>query len=482
MSTVKSFSSYSAVIKISLIAALGGFLFGYDTAVINGAVNAIASAKTGFGLSPNALGFAVASVLGGAAIGAAFAGIAAAKVGRVRVMIVAAALFCVSAVGSGLSYGLWEFVFWRVVGGVGVGIAAVISPAYIAEVAPAHLRGRLGSLTQLAIAVGLFASFVCNALIAYQAGSPEHDYWLGLTAWRWMLIVEVIPALLYGLMALKLPESPRYLVSKGKVNEALHILAKFTNDQDPKQRVQLIQASLTTSTKLLSDFRAVLSSKTGLVPIVWVALGLAVIAQFSGINIILYYASSLWIAVGFSSALALAVPIGTTTIGILMTLVGMFLIDRIGRKKLLVVGSIGMAVTLIATGLIFFSAIQNETGLVLEGHWAWLALFTAHMFYIFFCGTWGPALWVVLGEIFPNSIRTMGLAVATCGNWIGNVVVTWSFPSMMAAWGLGNTYLFYGICCLFSLVLIVRWIPETNGKQLEDMDLGTNEKATKTEQ
>lgn len=462
-------SRYSSVIQISIIAALGGFLFGYDTAVINGAVSAIASAETGFDLTPGMLGFAVASVLGGAAFGAAFAGIAASRWGRVRIMVIAAILFCLSAIGSGLAVSLIDFVFWRIVGGVGVGIAAVIAPAYIAEVAPAHIRGRLGSLQQLAIAFGLFASFVVNALIAYKAGSAEETFWFGITAWRWMLMAEIVPALLYGLMALRLPESPRYLVVQKREKEALKVLAEYTNDPDPQGRVTLIKKTVSQEDKVVY-FKNVTAKGTLLAPVVWLALALSILSQFSGINIILYYASSLWNAVGFSSGLALIVPIGTTLLGILMTIVGMLFIDKVGRKKLLLIGSVGMAVSLAITGLIFYGAEQTETGLNLTGGMAWAALISAHLFYVFFCGTWGLTLWVVLGEIFPNKMRAAGIGIATFGNWIGNLAVTWSFPPMMASWGLGNTYLFYSVCCLVSIYVVLKYLPETNGMHLEDME------------
>lgn len=463
-------SSHLGVIKIAFAAALGGFLFGYDTAVINGAVEAIQSPQAGFGLTPGELGFAVAIVLGGAAIGSWFAGSFAQRWGRVRVMVCAALLFSISALGSGLAFGFWDFAWWRMVGGIGVGCAAVIAPAYIAEVSPAHLRGRLGSLQQLAIAVGLFASFVINAGIAYLAGSPSDSWWGGLSAWRWMLMAELIPAILYGLIALRLPESPRYLVSTGQQATAVRIMREMGIDPNPQQRVRLIEQTLDQDHP--PSVRDITDRKTLLKPIVWTAIALAFIAQFSGINIILYYASSLWRAVGFSAGLALVVPIGTTLIGIIMTVVGMLLIDRIGRKKLLIIGSIGMAVSLIAVGLIFFRAETVDGQLRLSEQLSWSALILAHVFYIFFCGTWGPALWVLLGEMFPNRLRTSGLAIATFANWIGNVIVTWSFPLMLVGIGLGWTYLFYGACCLLSLLLVTRWIPETLNKELEDMQDG----------
>lgn len=456
------------VIYISTIAALGGFLFGFDTAVISGTIESIRSSEFGFGLSSSELGFAVASVLFGSAIGAWYAGVAAMKFGRVKVMLVGAFLFSISAIGSALAVGLWDFSFWRLVGGLGVGIAAVIAPAYIAEVSPAHLRGRLGSLQQLAIAIGLLASFVSNYILANVKGSPNAPLWGDLLAWRWMLLVELFPAVLYGIMALKLPESPRYLVSKNKLDEAKNVLKKYTGESCPETKLAQIQKSLGNLEDVVA-VKNVLSSKTGFVPVVWVGICFAFVAQFTGINIILYYASSLWSAVGFSQSLSFAVPIGTTIIGVLMTVVGMLYIDKLGRRKLLLVGSIGMGVSLWITGFIFMNAQQGESGLVLSPILSWAALISAHIFYIFFCCTWGPALWVVLGEIFPNKIRTTGLGIATCANWIGNVIVTWTFPPMLQYFGLAPTYLFYGVCCIGSFFMVKYFIPETGNKELEDM-------------
>lgn len=457
-----------AVIYISVIAALGGFLFGFDTAVISGAVDSIKSVEYGFGLTSGELGFAVASVLFGSALGAWYAGVAAMKFGRVRVMLTAAFLFSVSALGSALAGSLWSFVVWRFIGGLGVGIAAVIAPVYIAEVAPAHLRGRLGSLQQLAIAIGLFISFVSNYALSNIAGSPNNELWGGLLAWRWMLLVELFPAVLYGIMALKLPESPRYLVTLGKDKEAADVLTKYVGESKPLEKVKEIRSSLGNLDDVVS-VKNVLSSKTLFLPVVWVGIVIAFISQFTGINIILYYASSLWSAVGFSQSLSFAVPIGTTTIGVIMTVVGMFTIDRVGRRKLLLTGSVGMAIFLWITGFIFLNAEQTENGLLLAQNLAWMALISAHLFYIFFCFTWGPAVWVVLGELFPNRIRTTGLGIATCANWIGNIIVTWTFPPMLESFGLAPTYMFYGVCCAMSFFVVKKFLPETANRELEDM-------------
>lgn len=466
----KQTSTLSAVIYISIIAALGGFLFGFDTAVISGTIESIRSQEFGFGLTSGELGFAVASVLIGSAIGAWYAGLAAMRFGRVKIMLIASAMFSISAVGSACAVGLWDFSLWRLVGGIGVGIAAVIAPAYIAEISPAHLRGRLGSLQQLAIAIGLLVSFISNYILANLESSPNALLWGGLLAWQWMLLIEIFPAVLYGLMALKLPESPRYLVSKNKIAEAKRILIKYSGEKMPDEKILSIQQSLGNLDEIIS-IKNVLSSKTLFIPVVWIGICFAFIAQFTGINIILYYASSLWSAVGFSQSLSFAVPIGTTLVGVLMTIIGMLYIDKIGRRRLLLIGSIGMGISLWITGFIFMNATQEVNGLILSPALSWSAIISAHIFYIFFCCTWGPAIWVVLGEIFPNRIRTTGLGIAVCANWIGNVIVTWTFPPMLEFFGLAPTYLFYGVCCIGSFFMVKWLIPETANQELEDLNI-----------
>ena len=268
------------VVGISIAAALGGFLFGFDTAVINGAVNALASE---FALDAGLTGFSVSSALIGCAVGAWFAGTAANRFGRVPVMIAASILFLVSAIGSGLAFGVWDLIAWRIVGGFGVGAASVIAPAYIAEVSPAKVRGRLGSLQQLAIVSGIFTALLSNAWIADIAGGSAEILWFELPAWRWMFMAEAIPAIIYGMMALRLPESPRFLVARGDVDRASQVLLDFTGETDVNLRIEQIRSSLGREDReSLSDLRG---SALGLRPIVWVGILLSVFQQFVGINL-----------------------------------------------------------------------------------------------------------------------------------------------------------------------------------------------------
>lgn len=254
------------VIAISIAAALGGFLFGFDTAVINGAVDALAGNQSGFDLGAGLKGFAVSSALIGCAVGAWFAGPLANRYGRIPIMVAAAVLFLVSSIGSGLAFSVVDLIIWRIVGGLGVGAASVIAPAYIAEVSPASMRGRLGSLQQLAIVSGIFVALLSDALLAEVAGGAAESLW-GLYAWRWMFIAEAIPAIVYGIMALKLPESPRYLVRKGDIEKASEVLTTVTGTVDVKAKISEITGTIDTEKK--ESLRDLRGNRFGLKPIVW---------------------------------------------------------------------------------------------------------------------------------------------------------------------------------------------------------------------
>ncbi|MDT7742340.1 MAG: transporter, family, sugar:H+ symporter, partial [Actinomycetota bacterium] len=287
-------------ILVSIVAAVGGFLFGFDSSVINGAVDALNS-QFNLTNSPLLSGFAVACALLGSAVGAWFAGPAADRYGRVRIMLIAAALFAISSIGAGLAFAVWDLIVWRILAGVGIGIASVIAPAYNADIAPAHIRGRLGSLQQMAIVLGIFVALLSDALFAGVAGSAANEFWLGLEAWRWMFIVGVIPSVIYAVLALRIPESPRYLVAKGELVKAGEVLASVEGSRSAdsvKHKIDEIADTLRREEKpSLRDLRG---PQLGLKPIVWVGILLSVFQQFVGINVIFYYSTTLWQAVGFS--------------------------------------------------------------------------------------------------------------------------------------------------------------------------------------
>ncbi|UHQ19318.1 sugar porter family MFS transporter [Lysobacter sp. KIS68-7] len=454
------------VVWITAAAALGGFLFGYDTAVINGAVDAMRGA---FGLSAAATGFAVSCALIGSAIGAWYAGPLADKYGRVATMRVAAVLLAISALGAGLAFGVWDLILWRVVGGIGVGVASVIAPTYIAEVSPAHVRGRLGSLQQLAIVLGIFASLLSDAWLANTAGGAAQPLWLGLDAWRWMFLVAVVPALIYGALVFAVPESPRHLAAKGRFDEARRVLRdvlNLRNDAALDAKLAEIRDSLRTEyVPRLSDLRG---PRMGLLPIVWVGILLSVFQQFVGINVIFYYSSTLWHSVGFSESDSFNITVATSVVNVLVTLVAIALVDKVGRKPLLLVGSAGMAVTLGLMAVCFSHAVGTGAQLTLPGMWGITALIAANLYVVAFGLSWGPMVWVLLGEMFPNRIRAIALAVAASAQWMANFAITATFPSL-AEMGLSFAYGLYAAFAVLSFVFVQRAVRETKGMELEAM-------------
>ena len=456
------------IILISCVATIGGFLFGFDSGVINGTVDGLQAA---FDSDSVGTGFNVASMLLGCAIGAFFAGWLADHYGRRNVLIVAAVFFIVSAWGSGIATGSLEFVIYRVLGGFAVGAASVMSPAYISEVSAAQYRGRLATVQQIAIIGGLFAAFLSNYLLAKVAGGSVSPYWLGYEAWRWMFWVEIAPAALFLIALFFIPESPRYLVAKGRHERASTVLQRLYGDDEGRRKLSEIQASLAADhhRPRLSDL---LNSTTRKVrPIVWVGIGLATFQQLVGINVVFYYGAVLWQAVGFSENDALLINVLSGALSIGACLVTVLLIDRIGRKPLLWMGSAGMAVSLAAVVVAFASGSLDAAGkLQLSGAMGVLALVAANVYVVFFNISWGPVMWVMLGEMFPNQIRGSGLAVAGLFQWAANFLVTMTFPMLLAGIGLAATYGLYTLAAVISVFFVLRFVHETRGKELEQME------------
>ncbi|WP_197379705.1 sugar porter family MFS transporter [Mycolicibacterium mengxianglii] len=464
--TDEDFSSGKTAIRIASVAALGGLLFGYDSAVINGAVDSI---QEDFGIGNTELGFAVASALLGAAAGAMTAGRIADKIGRIAVMKIAAVLFLISAFGTGFAHEIWAVVLFRIVGGIGVGVASVIAPAYIAETSPPSIRGRLGSLQQLAIVSGIFLSFVINWLLQWGAGGPNEPLWAGLDAWRWMFLAMALPAVLYGALAFTIPESPRYLVASHKIPEARRVLSTLLGQKNLEITISRIRETLEREDKpSWRDLRRPGKGFFGLYGIVWVGLGLSIFQQFVGINVIFYYSNVLWQAVGFSADESAIYTVITSVINVLTTLIAIALIDKIGRKPLLLIGSTGMAVTLITMSVIFANAtLDAEGNPSLSGASGVIALVAANLFVVAFGMSWGPVVWVLLGEMFPNRIRAAALGLAAAGQWAANWLITVTFPGLREH--LGLAYGFYGLCALLSGIFVWKWVMETKGVSLEDM-------------
>lgn len=462
--TTRRKSSTFYVILIAGAAALGGFLFGFDTAVINGAVGAIATA---FNANSVETGLAVSLALLGSAVGAFYAGKIADRYGRVKAMVASSVLFTISAIGSGLPVGIWDFTFWRVLGGIAVGAASVIAPAYIAECSPSHLRGRLGSLQQLAIVVGIFIALLCDYFIAVSAGSAESPFLFGIAAWRWMFWTEIPPAILYGMSALMIPESPRYLVAQGREPEAANVLTKILGGDVLAKIDEIRQTVLREREPSFSDL---LSRNGGLLRIVWIGIGLSVLQQFVGINVIFYYSSILWQAVGFSEQSSLTITVITGAVNIITTLIAIAFVDKFGRKPLLILGSIGMTLTLGTMASIFGNAPLDAAGNPnLTGSAGTIALIAANLYVFCFGFSWGPVVWVLLGEMFNNKIRAAALSVAAAMQWVANFVISTTFPPILKNFGLGSAYGLYTIAAASSFFFILFFIKETKGIELEDM-------------
>jgi len=454
------------ILFISMIATIGGFLFGFDSGVINGTISGLQKA---FNSASIGTGFNVSSMLLGCAVGAFFAGRLGDIYGRKTILIVSAIFFIVSAAGSGIAGSSFEFVTYRIVGGLAVGAASVMAPAYIAEVAPANLRGALTTIQQVAIISGLFAAFLSNYLLAGAAGASTDTFWMGFEAWRWMFWMELIPAGLFLALLFFIPESPRFLVAAGKTSEATKVLERLMDTENASGKQKEIALSVDNDPNAM-HLRNIFDSTSGkLKPIIWIGIGLAVLQQLVGINVVFYYGAVLWQAAGFSESDALLINVLSGGISIAACLLTIYLIDTIGRKPLLKWGSLGMTVTLGAMVLAFANATADAQGQMNLGNWGLTALVGANAFVFFFNVSWGPVMWVMLSEMFPNSLRGSGLAVAGLAQWFANFLVSMTFPILLASIGLSGAYSLYALSALISAFFVVYFVRETKGIELEDM-------------
>jgi len=464
------------VLFMAFVAAIGGFLFGFDSGVINGTVDAL---QLAFNSDAVGTGFNVASVLIGCMFGAFFAGTLADKYGRKPMMVSAALFFILSALGSGIATSSFEFVIYRLIGGLAVGAASILAPVYISEIAPSKIRGRLATLQQLMIVIGLFSAFMSNYWLVGISGSAEKELWMGFQTWSWMFWAEIVPASIFFVVLIFIPESPRYLVAANKSDRALKVLTSISNAVEAAAKVVDIKSTVREDSKpRLSD---IISKYTGKIhPLVWVGIGLAVLQQFTGINVIFYYGATLWQAAGFTEADALLTNVISGSVNILFTFVAIVLVDKVGRKPLLLVGSLGQAVMLGVLAYLFGTAnVDSANNLILEGNNGTYALIAANAYIAFFAFSWGPVMWVMLGEMFPNQYRGAALAVAGIAQWGSNFTITMTFPIMLRNLGLGVSYGIYALFGFIAYFFVKSLVKETKGRTLEDMSREQDEEERK---
>lgn len=457
------------LLKLTLVATFGGLLFGYDTAVISGTVSSLESFFVlPFGLDEmgaNArLGFVVSSALIGCIIGGISGGVVSKALGRRNGLILAAVLFLLSALGSAMpemfikSIGeadhtfMYIFIVYRIIGGIGVGLASMLSPLYIAEIAPAKSRGKLVSMNQFAIVFGMLIVYFVNYYIAKQGD----DSWLNTVGWRWMFGSEVIPATIFLMMLFFVPDTPRSLVLKSKPEKALEVLIKVNGEVEGKKILGEIQNTVESHSGKLFSF--------GMTVIV-IGVLLSVFQQFVGINVVLYYAPEIFKSMGSGTDSSLLQTIIVGAVNLLFTVLAIMTVDKFGRKPLMIIGAIGMAISMFALGTTFF---MESVGI---GALVFMLLYVAS-----FAMSWGPVCWVLLSEIFPNKIRGRALAVAVAAQWISNYLVSWTFPMMdknsylLEKFNHGFAYWIYGVMGLLATWIVWKYVPETKGKTLEEME------------
>lgn len=503
------------IFGITLVATLGGLLFGYDTAVISGTVESLRK----FFIEPQGLpldqanaleGFVVSSALIGCIIGASFAGWISQRFGRKPTLIIAAFLFLLSAIGSawpeifigmpgsGNHTAMYAFVAYRIIGGLGVGLASMVSPMYIAEIAPAQKRGNLVSWNQFAIIFGMLVVYFVNYTIAMQGDAS----WLHEIGWRWMFASECIPAVLFLTFLLFVPETPRYLVMKGETEKARTILERLVSKADAARELEEIKESFKEKAPSLRPYYTfmttwlvvffvayglllligntnaleialILSFFTALIfpvrsfgiLIIMVGVLLSCFQQFVGINVVLYYAPEIFKTMGAATDAALLQQIVVGAINLSFTVLAIFTVDKFGRRPLMIIGALIMAVSMMILGTTFYTHSVGMSSLIC------MLVYTAG-----FAMSWGPVCWVLLSEIFPNSIRSTVMSIAVAGQWVANFLVSWTFPMLdknqylTETFNHGVAYWIYGVMGLLAALFIWKFVPETKGKTLEQME------------
>ncbi|AOC96500.1 D-xylose-proton symporter [Flavobacterium anhuiense] len=452
--------NYTFLLSISLVAALGGLLFGYDWVVIGGA-KPFYELYFGITNSPAMQGWAMSSALVGCVAGAAVAGKLADSYGRRPILIVAAILFSLCALGTGASETFTVFIIWRIIGGVGIGIASTISPLYIAEIAPQETRGLFVSINQLTVVIGILAAQITNMLIT-DVIPPDYSHeqilasWNGQTGWRWMLWAGFFPAVLFFILMFLIPESPRYLAKKGNHDKAENTLTKIGGLAYAKEEIATIKETFTEETEK-TDFKMLLDKRA--LPILLIGIVLASFQQWCGINIIFNYAQEIFVSAGYSINDLFMNIVITGSINLVFTLVAMGTVDKIGRKKLMLFGSAGLAIIYALLGYFYYT---NVTGLPL--------LLLVLLAIAIYAMSLAPITWVILSEIFPNRIRGVAMSVATFALWIASALLVQTFPIFNEYLGTSGTFWIYGIICALGFLFVLKKLPETKNKSLEEIE------------
>ncbi|WP_400077447.1 D-xylose transporter XylE [Winogradskyella sp. R77965] len=458
------------LLKLTLVATLGGLLFGYDTGVISGTVGSLDS----FFVIPKGLsettanafkGFLVSSALIGCIIGGLFGGLVSKNLGRKKGLILAGILFLISALGSSMPEMFFKpigeldhtfstiFIIYRILGGIGVGLASMLSPLYIAEIAPAKIRGRLVSYNQLAIVAGFMVVYFVNYFISKGGGS---DAWLNDVGWRWMFASEIIPVGIFLGLLFTVPDTPRSLMLRDKEEEALQVLTDINGEEEATSILNEIKSSVVQSSGKLLSFGWL---------IIIIGVALSIFQQFVGINVVLYYAPEIFKKMDMSTNASLLFTIIVGIANFLFTIIAIKTVDKYGRKPLMIIGALGMSIAMFALGFVFFS---EATG--------YLALGCMMLYVASFALSWGPVTWVLLSEIFPNKIRGKAMAIAVAAQWIANYFVSLTFPMMddnsylTEQFNHGFAYWIYGIMSLLAMIFVWKLVPETKGKTLEEME------------
>jgi SP family xylose:H+ symportor-like MFS transporter len=441
------------VFLVCIVAALGGLLFGYDTGVINGAIGPL---KAHFALDAKLQGWTMGCALLGCAAGAAAAGVISDLLGRKKVLILSAILFFVSALGTALPRTITTFVIYRIIGGLGVGAASMSSPMYIAEIAPARIRGRMVSVNQFAIVTGFLVVYFVNYFIALRGDAM----WNQQFGWRWMFGSEALPALLLLVLLLFVPESPRWLTKQDRTDEALAILSRVEGTDRAETELLEIKDAIAHEGGSLGQLL-----QPGMKIVLVIGIVLAILQQVTGINVFLYFGTEIFKKMGSETSAALLQTVVVGTVNLIFTIVAIWTVDKLGRKLLMMIGSTGMGISLLAMGL---SAYFHKTDL-------WVLLFILGYIACFALSV-GPVTWVILSEIFPTRIRGRAMAIATVCLWVANYVVSQTFPIMdehtwlLAKFHHAFPFWLYGVFCVILLTFVWLYVPETKGKSLEEIE------------